>query len=171
MLIAPIQHIERLELADANRALEAWAHKMGPCRRPMGTQEAHGMFWNGRMVALTITADLPRETCAGLTRAQAIELARLCAERRDLCRPMLRLWREFIFPAFERPWAVSYQDERLHSGDTYRFDGWVRIATKQRSGTDQRTNRIGRVKTVWAWHSDPGQRKARRALAHEAGDE
>jgi antitoxin VapB len=158
MLIAPIQHIEAIEMDEANRMLTAWEHKMGPCNRPIGTLVAHGMFVHGKITALVVTADLVAATCAGFTRSEAIELARLCASRTDLCRPMLRLWREFVFPCFGKPWAVSYQDEALHSGNVYRFDGWVQLRENCRSGTDARSGRKGRSKTVWGWHADPAVR-------------
>lgn len=164
-LVAPIAHIAQIDMADANAALVAWRHKMGPCNRPMGMQRAHGMFAHGRLVALTVTADLVANTCAGLSREDAVELARLCASRPDLCRPMLRLWREFVFPSYGAPWAVSYQDEALHSGDTYRFDGWVRLQTHARSGHDRRSGKPGRTKTVWGWHAAAAARTARRIAA------
>jgi antitoxin VapB len=163
--IAPIAHVEQIDMEEANRALVRWKHRMGACARPMGLLRAHGMFAHGQLVALTVTADLVRETCAGLSREEAVELARLCAARADLCRPMLRLWREFVFPAYSAAWAVSYQDEALHTGDTYRFDGWVQLQQHARSGTDQRSGRKGRSKTIWGWHPDPAIRKARRQLS------
>jgi hypothetical protein len=161
MLIAPIQHLAQIELRDANTALLLWQHKMGACSRPNADIWAHGMFEHGRLVSVAIGAGLIRETAGGSTRAEAIELARLCAARPDLCRVMLRLWREMVFPAFGRPWAVSYQDEALHSGDTYRFDGWVHLG-RSRSGTDSRSGRKGRNKTIWGWHADPIVRRAMR---------
>lgn len=157
MLAPPIQHIEAFSMADANAALLRWGHRMGPCIRPSDLA-AHGMFAHGELVAVTVTAGLIQpNTLAGLTRADAIELARLCAARPSLCRPMLRLWREFVFPAFGRAWAISYQDEALHTGNTYRFDGWIAIG-RSRSGTDARSGRKGRNKTVWGWHADAEQR-------------
>ncbi len=150
---------------EANRMLVAWGHRMGACNRPMGLLRAHGLFAHGHLVALTVTADLVAETCAGLSRGEAVELARLCASRPDLCRPMLRLWREFIFPSYGASWAVSYQDEALHSGDTYRFDGWVQLQQHARSGPDRRSGRVGRTKTIWGWTADPAARAARKALA------
>lgn len=151
MLVAPILHLEQIDNDVADAALIRWQHRMGPCRRPAGVLVSHGLFAHGKLCALTVTADLVGPTCAGLNRQQAIELARLCAERSDLCRVMLRIWREFVFPAFGHDWAVSYQDEALHSGNTYRFDGWQKLAEKQASGTDTRSGRKGRVKTVWGW--------------------
>jgi hypothetical protein len=140
-VIPPIQHIEQIDPAEADRTLISWGHKMGPCNRPMGLIRAHGMFAHGSLCALTITADLVNATCAGFTRQEAVELARLCAARPDLCRPMLRLWREFIFPCFGRPWAVSYQDEKLHTGNTYRFDGWGKAAGARQQW--HRQNEVG----------------------------
>ena len=162
MLIAPIQHLAQIEMDEANHALTAWGHKMGPCRRPNGDIWAHGMFEHGRLVAVTVTAQMVAARAAGFARTEALELARLCATRSDLCRVMLRLWREMIFPAYGYEWAISYQDEALHTGDTYRFDGWVKLQEHARSGTDQRSGRKGRVKTVWGWNADPAARMARR---------
>jgi hypothetical protein len=169
MLIPPIAHIAAIELTDANAALVKWGHRMGACKRPNGNIWAHGLFAHGELVAVTISAALIRETCAGLTRAQAVELARLCASRPGLCRVMLRLWREFVYPAHCQrhgyEWAVSYQDESLHIGDTYRFDGWVRLREHARSGPDSRTGRPGRTKTIWGWHEDGGVRSAAKLVA------
>jgi antitoxin VapB len=157
MIIAPIQHLAQIELAEANRALADWSHQMGPCNRPTNAIWAHGMFEHGNLVAVTVTSSLIRETAAGFTRDEAIELARLCAERPGLCRIMLRLWQEMVMPAYGTPWAVSYQDETLHSGAIYRFNGWV-IVGRSRSGTDARSGRKGRNKTIWGWHGDDAVR-------------
>lgn len=168
MLIAPLVHLETIDLAVANDALVRWDHKMGPVNRPIGLALAHGLFSSGDLVAVTVSADLVRETCAGLNRSQAVELARLCASRPGICRVMLRLWREFVFPALRQSggwqWAVSYQDEGMHSGNTYRFDGWVQLG-RSRSGTDHRSGRKGRSKTIWGWHDDAAQRKAMKEAA------
>jgi antitoxin VapB len=121
----------------------------------MGKHWAHGLFEHGELVAVVIASDLIAPTCAGKTRAEAVELARLCASRKDLCRVMLRLWREMVLPWIARKHgysvAVSYQDAKLHSGNTYRFDGWKKIGAS-RSGTDKRSGRKGRSKVIWAWH-------------------
>ena len=159
MLAAPIIHLEQVDNVDADKLLVAWEHKMGPCNRPMGKIRSHILFAHGEPVALSVTADLVAETCAGLTRDEAIELARLCASRRDLNRVMLRLWREYLFPSYVKLWAVSYQDEALHSGDTYRFDGWWKIGHSH-SGTDRRSDRKGRNKTIWAYTHDADLRSA-----------
>lgn len=155
MLFDPIMHMAEIPLTEANGALARWEHKMGPCNRPNGTVWAHGLFHCGELAAVTVTAGLVRETCAGLTRAEAVELARLCAARPGLCRLMLRSWREFIFPQLAASrgwsWAVSYQDKQLHTGATYRFDGWGVLLDRTSSGTDTRSGRKGRVKRVWGW--------------------
>ena len=155
----PIVCVEQIEPEEADKALMQWDHAMGPCNRPIGLIRAHGLIAHGKLVAVSVTADLVAATCAGLDRGQAIELARLCAERRDLCRVMLRLWREFVFPAYPQEWAVSYQDEKLHTGNTYRFDGWVKLLEHASSGTDKRSGRKGRRKTVLGWHPDQTTRK------------
>ena len=159
-LIPPIVHLAQIEIDEANRLLEAWSHKMGACRRPNSHIWAHAMFMHGEPVAVSITASLVRETCAGLTRAEAVELARLCAGRPRLNRAMLRIWREAVLPplcrAYGWTWAVSYQDEDIHSGNTYRFDGW-KVLGRSSSGTDKRSGRKGRRKTVWGWRIPEGE--------------
>lgn len=153
-LITPIAHLEEIEIDQANDCLVRWGHKMGPFRRPNGHRWAHALFEQGQPVAVTVASALVNQTCAGLTRDQAVELARLCASRPGLCRVMLRLWREMILPALAVArgyrWAVSYQDEDLHNGATYRFDGWTNLA-RSHSGTDRRSGRPGRDKTIWGW--------------------
>ena len=158
-LFDPLVSFDLIDIDEANRALVEWGHRMGPIIRPIGLLVATGLRHDGRLVAITVAADLIRESCAGKDRSEAIELARLCASRSDLCRAVLRLWREFYFPALRQQWALSYQDEGLHTGNTYRWDGWVRLA-RSRSGTDPRGNRRGRNKTIWGWHADPAVRAA-----------
>lgn len=143
-------------MEDANRALVAWGHKMGPLNRvDFGQQAATGLLHDGQLVAVACTDGLVREAvggCPWLTRETCVELARLCAVRPGLCRVALRLWREFTWPQFNRSWAVSYQDANLHNGDTYRFDGWQRVRlNKGATSTDQRTGRKGRDLYVWVW--------------------
>lgn len=163
MLVSPIAHVEAIDLADLNRALVAWDHKMGPWRRPyFGRARFHGLFQNGELVAVTACDQLIAETCAGIPRDAAVELGRLCATRPGLCRVMLRMWREFVFPAFGREWAVSYQDAVLHNGNIYRFDGWVRLGTSS-SGFDSRGGVRGRRKVIWGWAVAPDIRAARKA--------
>ena len=128
---------------------------MGACNRPNARIWAHALFHEGHPCAVTITAALIRERVGGgaihLTRHNTIELARLCADRRSLCRVALRLWREFVFPHLGYEWAMSYQDAAIHSGNIYRFDGWTLLPAIARSGPDTRSGRLGRAKRVWVW--------------------
>ena len=167
--IAPVmfEGITRIEL---NACLIAWGHRMGPLRRPTRGW-AHGLRHDGRLVAVVSADTLIRPTVAGLARSEAIELSRLCADRADLCRVALRLWRAFVFPALATArgcsWAISYQDAIHHSGNLYRFDGWVPLA-RSRSGIDSRTGRLGRDKIVWGWCENRAAREARRGRARAA---
>lgn len=155
----PLVAFDQVELHDANRLLVAWSHKMGPVNRPMngspgtgGGDEAHALFFHGQAVAVTVTSTLIRENVAqrpDLTRANTIELSRVCAVRPHLCRVAIRLWREVVFEMLAYQHAISYQDAVLHSGDLYRFDGWRCIVNSARSGTDSRSGRKGRHKRVW----------------------
>jgi len=153
-----LAYLDRADLDRANALLTAWGHRIGPIRRPMGLCDAHLLYGaDGRPCALTITADLIRERVAGLpdsSRANTVELARLCAAGPHLCRPMLRLWRELVLPVYGRRYAISYQDADMHRGELYRHDGWQRVAYSH-SGTDARSGRPGRNKWVWLWDSGP----------------
>lgn len=156
--LTPIAHLEAIDRAAANELLDAWGHRMGAYARPNFTIEAHhALFEHGQPVAVAMAGETVREVIGktGLRRDQCVELVRLCAARPGLCRVMLRLWREMVFPALSevhtRPFAVSYQDESLHSGDTYRFDGWVPIGKGGGGGPDSRTGRLGRKMKIWGW--------------------
>lgn len=155
---------DAITLDAVNDSLVAWGHRMGPLNRPYRQGPFHGLFHEDRLVGVVAAASLVRETCAGFGRHEALELARVCAARPDLCRVLVRLWREFVFPVLRQPWAVSYQDAVMHSGNLYRFDGWVPVGTS-RSGTDQRGGRKGRSKVIWGWHADADARAARRMAA------
>jgi hypothetical protein len=149
-LVPPLASFERISEEELNRCLVAWEHKMGPLRRPMHKPDCYGLMHHGEIVGVIASSSLiPQELC-GLTRENTIEVSRLCASRPGLCRVVLRLWRELVFPAMGYEYVISYQDEHLHTGATYRFDGW-RVLTRTRSGTDQRSGRKGRSKTVWVW--------------------
>lgn len=152
----------------ANVCLEDFGHKMGPYTRPnFGGERFNVLMQRGKFVGVTVSAPLVRETCAGFTRAEAIELVRVCAIRPDLCRVLVRLWREFVFPDYDQPWAVSYQDAVAHRGDLYRFDGWT-IVGRSSSGTDPRKTvngepRKGRNKNIWGFTHDAAALAERRA--------
>lgn len=151
--VLPMVSFDAILLHEANALLTKWGHAMGPCCRGNSRGWSHALYFEGRPVAVTITATLIRERVGGaahLTRENTVELARLCAERPGLCRVALRLWREFVLPALPYQYAISYQDADLHNGNTYRFDGWKRVA-RSRSGTDSRSGRVGRDKWVWQY--------------------
>lgn len=154
--LIPLLWFDSISLGAANQLLTLWGHRMGPLRRPMGGDFAHALVHceEGPVVIIT-TSTLIRDGVGGglyhLNRENCRELSRLCASRPGLCRLGIRLWREFVFPQLGAPYAISYQDADLHSGATYRFDGWGRSPQQARSGTDQRSERKGRDKWVWVW--------------------
>lgn len=151
----PFIAFDSIPLDVANDCLTRWGHRMGPVCRPMGALTQHALLLEGAPVAVVTTSTLIRQNVGGglhhLTRANTVELSRLCADRPGLCRVALRLWREFVFPALGYPSAISYQDADLHTGNTYRFDGWRRLAFARAGGKDPRSGRVPRDKWVWAW--------------------
>lgn len=157
-LVAPLATFEAVDMDLLNACLLGWGHRMGPLRRPFRSGPFHALMHHGRPVAVCAAAPLIRRECCGLSRHEAVELARVCAARPDLCRVAVRMWRELVLPALPQAWAVSYQDAVEHSGNLYRFDGWVRLGIS-RSGTDQRSGRKGRSKVIWGWHPDPTVRQ------------
>lgn len=167
----PLVSFDAIDEGELNACLVQWGHKMGPLNRPTEYGfGAHGLRHNGRLVAVAAWSALVRENCAGMTflpRQTTTELSRVCAERPDLCRVIVRLWREFVFPgvcdARGHKWAVSYQDADLHSGDLYRFDGWLKLGEFRSGGHDPRTGRKGRTGFVWGWAADPAAMDAQRA--------
>jgi antitoxin VapB len=175
LLIDPLVSFDVISEDELNWCLDKWNHKMGPLNRPLQYGGgAHGIRYNGNLVAVTAWSTLIRETCAGmewLPRETTTELSRVCAERRDLCRVAVRLWREFAFLRIREErghdWAVSYQDSSFHVGDLYRFDGWVKLGRFKSGGKDPRTGRKGRAGWVWGWHPEAAERR-RRALSDSA---
>ncbi len=154
-MIQPIAHLAAIPLFEANDLLEKWGHKMGPLNRGnSGSLQVHALLAHGSPVAIATTSSLIRECVGGglghMNRSNSVELSRLCAAEPWACRVMLRLWRELVFPATGMRYAISYQDADLHTGNTYRFDGWKRAAYSS-SGPDTRSGRPGRKKWVWVW--------------------
>lgn len=142
-----------VSLAEANVLLEMWGHKMGRLHRGNQGAWCHALFHESEAVGVVTASPLIRECVGGakwLTRENCVELSRLAAAREGLCRVVLRLWREFVFPALGYQWAISYSDNALHRGELYRCDGWQKIA-QSRSGIDTRSGRPGRNKSVWLW--------------------
>jgi len=153
----PLAALCEVELADANRCLVAWGHRMGRLHRGCQGARSFVLFEGSEPVGVACASALIGEIAGGvrwLTRDRCVELSRLCASRPGLCRVVLRLWREVCFPLMGREFAVSYQDAVIHSGATYRFDGWQRVAFSH-SGFDRRSGRLGRDKWVWVWPPGP----------------
>lgn len=172
LLVAPIAHVESVDRREANRLLVQWEHRMGAFNRPNYAIEAHHvLFENGAPIAVTSTSETAREVVGQtrIRRDEVVELARLCASRRDLNRAMLRLWRELILPAMlrahGRSFAVSYQDEAFHTGDVYRFDGWIDIGAGGGGGNDIRTGRQSRKMRIWGFPRSIAQISQARTLA------
>lgn len=157
----PIGSTDRIELVDANKLLVRWGHQMGPLKRGNQGAICHAKFHRREPIAVTTVSHLQTEFIGGCdrkwNRENTCELSRLCASRPRICRTMLREWVELIFPelCLKKGWlaAMSYQDRVMHSGATYRNDGWQRIG-KSDSGVDTRSGRKGRKKWIWLWELD-----------------
>lgn len=165
-LFAPLLSFDSINQDELNRALVEWGHKMGALERPYQKKDwFHGLRYQGELIAVTAASGLVAASAAGFGRSEAFELSRVCAKAPDWCRPVVRLWRQAVFPSICEvhgySWAVSYQDAVEHTGDLYRFDGWVRVAFSA-SGNDARSGRTGRRKWIWAWHADATVRHQRR---------
>lgn len=150
----PIASFSETTLDHANELLIEWGHKMGPLHRGNQGATCYVLMYIDKPVAITTASNLISPVVGGgaryMTRENTIELSRLCASGKHLCRVALRLWREFVFPLMDYDYAVSYQDADLHNGNTYRFDGWQRVA-RSKSGPDTRSGRPGRDKWIWQW--------------------
>ena len=144
----------RITMTEANAMLARWEHRMGPVQRAMNGR-AHGLFVATELVAVTTTHTTVMPRVAGMDRAECLELSRLAAAGPQWCRVALRLWREVVLPASGRSWGISYSDNAIHGGGLYRFDGWT-VLGRSRSGTDTRSGRPGRDKTIWGWSCTAG---------------
>ena len=156
MSLFPLVRFDPICVGQANEGLLAWGHKMGPLNRPFQSLElAHGLFHGDELVGVVTTSTLVRPNIGGglghIDRENARELSRLCASRSGLNRVVLRLWREFVFPGLGVPLVISYQDSDLHTGNTYRFDGWEKVGFCRAGGDDPRSGRKARNRNVWAW--------------------
>lgn len=154
---------------DANDLLERWRHPLGALNRPFGRHD-WALLLDGEPIALacsasTVSASITDEQDRRFTRFELVELARLARhpDHPYVLRPMLRLWRAYLGPRWERDqWrplaAISYALPGT-PGDLYRFDGWTRVREVKRSmggGTwtkkDPKVAQIGDgVKSLWIW--------------------
>jgi len=157
----PLVSFDQIELPEANKLLVEFGHKMGALNRGNQGAWCHAMFHEGEPVGVVTASWLIGRHLGGCDRKwhrdNVVELSRLAAARSGLCRVVLRAWREFALPAIANQngfvAAVSYQDRVMHSGATYRNDGWRKIGTSH-SGTDTRSGRPGRNKAIWLWELD-----------------
>lgn len=171
----PLISFDRIDRAEMNELLVAWDHQMGPINRPEYTPPIDfALREHGRPIAVIAADTLVRETC-DFTRQDAFELSRLCSAptRPGISSMAMRMWRTFAYPLIARawgtPWVISYQDAVRHTGNLYRYDGWM-IAGYSVSGTDQRalpgTAKVRRKK-IWSWNADAEAMNARRELQLE----
>jgi hypothetical protein len=171
LLIDPYISFDLVGREELNACLEAWGHKMGPLNRPEYTKPIdYVLRERGEPLAVIAADTLIRETC-DFTRREAFELSRMCAhpERRGVSSLMMRLWRAFGYPqiirAWGAPWVISYQDAVAHTGNLYRYDGWLRLGYST-SGIDPRAlpgTASVRRKVIWGWNSDAAAMARRRA--------
>lgn len=171
-VIAPFLSFDAIDRDEMNGLLTAWKHRMGPIQRPIYKRPIDfALRLHGAPVAVVAADTLIRDTC-DLTRADAFELSRLCADpkHRALCSIAMRLWRQFAYPvirdAWKAPWVISYQDNASqHGGNLYRYDGWL-ILGYSSSGNDPRardaTAKVRR-KVIWGWNADAAAMRARSA--------
>lgn len=172
LLIDPLGSFDLIGRDEANECLERWGHKHGPNNRPLYRAPIDfGLRRKSELIAVATADTLIRPTC-GMTRLTGFELSRLCAAAPRASRLMLRLWTELAYPEIVRawgtPWAISYQDATQHTGNLYRFDGWLRLKYTQ-GGSDPRalaTTKNARKRWIWGWHSSERERlRAQSAIA------
>lgn len=156
MTLFPIVTFDQIDKADADRALAAWGHWLGPCNRPFGIQ-SFGLFVRGALVSVAVSASTVVDRCAGYDRCEVIELTRQCSapEWRSMTRVCVRLWRE-LAPGCWHHWQakalVSYSNAIRHSGDIYRFDGWTRYGdVKGGAKVNYGRPKVIDPKTVWVY--------------------
>ena len=179
LLDAPIVACSPVSIDEANRLLVAWDHKLGPVYRPF-RQEAYALEVDGQPVAIAVSASIVSSHVVGwlnlatkadpvrYDRHEVVELARCAAAPGNAWanRVMLRLWREVCAPRWDC-WpvraAVSYSHNGLHTGQLYRFDGWLKIHDNCGSAGGGRYSRLrdstdavyGR-KSLWLWRYGSG---------------
>jgi len=162
-----------IDVEEANRLLIEWNHKLGPVERPF-RQEAFGLEICGKgLIAVAVSGSIINgpisirndegEVVRSYDREEVVELTRLASNVKWANRIMIRAYRELLAPAW-KCWpvkaVVSYSKNEMHSGNTYRFDGWAKINDncgarqamlnrgKRRYGNDD--PRAG-SKSLWIW--------------------
>lgn len=171
-LIDPLFVFDRIDREELNDCLVRWDHKMGPIQRPEYTPPIDFVLReNGRPLFVIAADTLIRPTC-GLDRSEAFELSRMCADpaRARISSLAMRMWRALAYPlivgAWGSPWVISYQDAARHTGNLYRYDGWLVLGYSV-SGSDPRAlpgTAAVRRKVIWGWHGDAAAMAERRKL-------
>lgn len=177
MLADPLVSFDLIDRDEANECLERWRHRMGPIKRPLFRAPIDfGLREMGELQGVICCDTLIRETC-GFTRYDAFELSRMCAAAPRINRALIRLFTEFAQPAVARvwgtQWAISYQNAKMHRGDLYRFDGWLRLR-ETRGGPDPRaadTTVTANERVIWGWHPSSVVRDAKAVEMAKAADE
>lgn len=153
--------LHEVPMAEANALLTRWGHYLGPCLRPFH-QEGWMLAVGDQPIAVAVSASTVAATCAGRSRGELVELARLCSGEPWATRVMLRLWREVCAPAWTG-WdvaaAVAYSQNDRHEGRIYRFDGWTRVTTEAGTsggggtwtGPRSIDHKARGRKTLWLW--------------------
>lgn len=163
LLVIPLAGITQIAVADANRLLIAWGHRLGECNRPFRT-EAFALEVDGEPVSIALSASTVSDTVDVYRRGEVVELARLCSAptARWATRVMIRLWREVAAPRW-MSWpvvaAISYQQNAHYRGDIYRFDGWTKVRSDVGKSTGggawSRKRYAGDAvlgsKSLWVW--------------------
>lgn len=175
--IEPLISFDLIGRDEANDCLERWGHRMGPINRPIFRAPMDfGLREMGELQGVICCDTLIRETC-GFTRRDAFELSRMCAAAPRINRALIRLFTEFAFPAVTRawgtPWAISYQNAKMHRGDLYRFDGWLRLR-ETCGGADPRAAKStvsAQKRVIWGWHPSSAVRAAKAVEMAKADDE
>jgi hypothetical protein len=187
MNLFPLACWDVCEDDEADAALVEWGHFLGACERPFGRQ-SFALRLDGKLAAVAVSASTVNGHCGGYRRREVVELVRLCSSPEDaeLTRVALRLWRVTAPESWlrlmnrldlvrERKWlwevkaVVSYANALRHSGDIYRFDGWVNVGAVKGStgGGTHSSRKKAEEKTVWAYLLDAAERQLLRERLRE----
>lgn len=156
--LLPLLAFDRITTDAANGALVEWHHYLGACERPFGMQ-AFGLWLDGALVAVAVSASTVGASCAERPRGELVELARLCThpDHADMTRVTLRLWRKVAASQWARYWPVSayvsYSTNVRHAGTIYRFDGWQRwgVVDGSTGGGQWSRTQSREDKTIWLY--------------------
>jgi hypothetical protein len=178
LIEAPMAGLYPITMDEANDFLVRVENKLGPVHRPFH-QEAFGYEVDGRLVAVATSGSIVNgpvgaayerngqrmvpfpDRPEGFARNEVVELTRLAATERWMCRLMVRQWRELCaarWASWPAVVAASYSHNAMHSGDLYRFDGWTKVredAGSAGGGSWSRkryaTDAAHGSKTLWLW--------------------